>query len=551
MRPNPFTRRGNVANLPGQKKPGAFRMKRRDVLKSTAAVSTALAAPKIVRAQGAKTVAFCPHADLASLDPVWTTADITRNYSLAVFDTLFGYDAQFNVQPQMVDGVKTESDGKTWELTLRDGLKFHDGEKVLARDCVATIKRFSARDPFGQAMMKRVAEISAPSDTVIRFRLNKPFPLLPNALAQVYCAIMPTRLAETDPLKQIPEAIGSGPFKFVADERIPGQRVVFAKNAAYVPRSSGVASFNAGPKIVNIDRAVWNFIPDPATAEAALAQGEIDWWENPTIDLIAQIKKNPSITVAVKDRTGEIACMRFNHLLPPFDNAAIRRLVVSAIDQKEIIEAYAGAEPSLIKTDVGIFVPGTPMASTVGVENTRGPKDLKKIKADLAAAGYNGEKIVVLAATTLPNIWAEAQVATDLLTRIGFNVDMQALEWGTVVQRRASREPIDKGGWNVFHTWHAGVDCVNPGAQPAFYTTGDRAWFGWPKSDEVQSKIDAWFAAPNQDAEKQAVREINKASMDFVTFIPTGFFKGYQAWRKNIGGVVKAPFPVMWDVSKS
>jgi len=220
-----------------------------------------------------------------------------------------------------------------------------------------------------------------------------------------------------------------------------------------VPRSSGVASFNAGPKIVNIDRAVWNFIPDPATSAAALAQGEIDWWENPTIDLVGQIKKNSSMVVTVKDRTGEIGCLRFNQLLPPFNNPAIRRVVLSAVDQREIIEAYAGAEPSLIKTDVGIFVPGTPMASTVGLEITRGPKDLKKIKADLAAAGYNGEKIVVLAATTLPNIWAEAQVATDLLTRIGFNVDMQSLEWGTVVQRRASREPIDKGGWNIFYNY--------------------------------------------------------------------------------------------------
>src|SRR4051812_39142504 len=314
-------------------------MKRRMVLQSAAAISAALSAPRIARADGPKTVIFAPHADLASLDPVWTTADITRNYSLAVFDTLFAYDAQFNVQPQMVEGFKAESDGKTWELTLRDGLKFHDGEKVLARDAVATVQRFAKRDPFGQAMMKRVDEISATSDKVIKFRMNKPFPLLPNALAEVYCAIMPTRLAETDPMKQIPEAIGSGPFKFLADERIPGQRIVFAKNDAYVPRSGGVPSFNAGPKVVNIDRVVWTVIPDPATASAALTQGEIDWWENPTIDLIPQIKQNKSITVEVKDRPGKIACMRFNHMIPPFDNAAIRRVVLSAIDQQEIMQA--------------------------------------------------------------------------------------------------------------------------------------------------------------------------------------------------------------------
>jgi peptide/nickel transport system substrate-binding protein len=250
---------------------------------------------------------------------------------------------------------------------------------------------------------------------------------------------------------------------------------VFAKNEAYVPRSSGVASFNAGPKIVNIDRAVWTFIPDPATAEAALAQGEIDWWENPTIDLLPQIKKNESINVVVKDRTGEMACMRFNHLYPPFDNVAIRRLVVSAIDQKEIMEAVAGAEPSLIKTDLGIFVPGTPMASTVGVENTRGPKDLEEDQGRPRRRWLQRREDRHPRRHDNSNIWAEAQVASDLLTRIGFNVDLQALEWGTVVQRRASREPIDKGGWNIFYTYLGGFGNVSPAPNIAIRGNGTSA----------------------------------------------------------------------------
>ena len=420
-----------------------------------------------------------------SLDPVWTTADITRNFSLAVYDTLYGYDAGFNVQPQMVDGAKTENDGKLWELTLRDGLAFHDGTPVLAKDCVASITRSAKRDPFGGALMARVDEISAPSDKVIRFRLKKPFALLPNALAQVYCVIMPERLAMTDPFKQVTEAIGSGPFKFVAAERIPGQRVVYVKNDKYVPRKDGKPSFNAGPKIVYIDRVVWNFIPDPATASAALTQGEIDWWENPTIDLMPQLKRDKDLTLAVKDRTGEIGCLRFNHLFPPFDNPAIRRVVLAAIDQKEVMEAVAGAEPSLIKTDVGIFVPGTPMASTVGVEITRGPKNYDKLKQDLIAAGYKGEKVVILAASTIPTIWAEAQVASDTLKKIGFNTDFQALEWGTVVQRRASKEPIDKGGWNIFYTFLGGFGNISPAPDIAIQSSGTKGnWFGWPTRSE-------------------------------------------------------------------
>ena len=525
-------------------------MKRRDVLKSTAAVSAALAAPKIVRAEAAKTVTFVPQADLTSLDPVWTTADITRNYSLAVFDTLFAYDAQFNVRPQMVDGVTTENDSKTWELTLRDGLKFHDGERVLARDCVATIRRFATRDPFGQAMMKRVAEITVASDTVIRFRLNKPFPLLPNALAQVYCAIMPTRLAETDPMKQIPEAIGSGPFRFVADERIPGERVVFAKNTSYVPRASGLPSFNAGPKVVNIDRVVWTVIPDPATAEAALSKGEVDWWENPAIDLVPSIRRNPDIEVVVKDHTGEIGCMRFNQLLPPFDNPAIRRVVVSAIDQREIMQAVAGAEPSLITTDVGIFAPGTPMASAVGVEITRGPKDPNKVKADLATAGYGGEKIVILAATTIPIIWAEAQVASDLLRRIGFDTDLRALEWGAVVQRRASQEPVDKGGWNIFYTYLGGFGNVSPAPNVGIRGNGRAAWFGWPTDAKMEALYNSWFDAPDLAAQKQICEAMQVEFWRNPPYAPMGMINEPTAFNKRITDVPEG-WPQFYGLKKT
>ncbi len=360
-------------------------MKRRTFLKSTLAGATALAAPHIVRAEKATTITFVPHADLASLDPVWTTADVTRNFSLAVYDTLFGYDAAFKAQPQMVEGYSVDDDGKQWDLTLRDGVKFHDGTPVLARDCVATIQRWAKRYPLGQALIARTDELSAVSDKAIRFRLKRPFPLLPDALAEPYCSVMPERLAKTDAFEQIKEAVGSGPFKFLAAERIPGQRVVFEKNPDYAPRSNGKPSFSAGPKMAYVDRVVWNFVQDPGTASAALERGEVDWWENPAIDLVPLLKRNKDLAVTVKDRTGEIGCLRFNHLHPPFDNAAVRRVVLSAMDQKEVMTAVAGAEPSLIKTDVGLFVPGTPMASDVGVEITRGPKDLNKIKQDLTA----------------------------------------------------------------------------------------------------------------------------------------------------------------------
>jgi len=226
----------------------------------------------------------------------------------------------------------------------------------------------------------------------------------------------------------------------------------------------------------------------------------------------------------VKDRTGEMGCLRFNHLYPPFDNVAIRRIVVAGIDQKEVMEAVSGAEPSLYKTDVGLFVPGTPMASTVGVEVTRGPKDYAKLKQELAAAGYKGEKIVVLAATTIPTIWAEAQVASDMLTKIGFNVDLQPMEWGSVVQRRASREPPDKGGWNIFYTWLGGFGNISPAPSISIRGNGAAAWFGWPTNEKIEELYSAWFEAPDQAEQKKICEAMQIAFWQNPTYAPLGMY---------------------------
>ena len=265
-----------------------------------------------------------------------------------------------------------------------------------------------------------------------------------------------------------------------------------------------------GPKIVYVDRVVWNFIPDPATASAALQQGEIDWWENPSLDLVPQIKRTRT------DPGGEGSHRRDR--LPPVQPAvsAVRqpgdppRRGLAAIDQKEVMEAVAGAEPSLIKTDVGIFVPGTPMASTVGVEITRGPKDYAKLKQDLAAAGYKGEKVVILAATTIPTIWAEAQVASDTLKKIGFNTDFQSLEWGTVVQRRASKEPNDKGGWNIFYTCLGGFGNISPAPDIAHPRAMGRRAAGsaGQRIRRWRSCVSAWFDAPDLAAQKKIAEQM-------------------------------------------
>ena len=350
-------------------------MRRRQFLTTT----VALAAPSIARAQSSRVLKIIPEGDLAILDPVWTTATVARNHGYMVFDTLYAMDADFQIQPQMAAGHVIENDGKLWTITLRDGLKFHDGEPVRGRDAVASIRRYAARDSFARSLMDVTDELSAPDDRTIRFRLKKPFALLAAALGKpgtpMPC-IMPERLALTDPNKQVTEMIGSGPFRFLTAERVAGSRVAYARNDAYVPRPDGVASFTAGPKRVLIDRVEWHVIPDSSTKINALMNNEVDWIQDPPADLLDTLRANKRLTVAPMDPAGGISILRFNTLFPPFDNPAIRRALFGAVDQAEFMTASLGDDRRLWKDRVAVFSPGTPMDQGTGLEVMTGKRDL-------------------------------------------------------------------------------------------------------------------------------------------------------------------------------
>ncbi len=518
-------------------------MKRREILKGAAAgaavLATPLAAPRIARAAGQQVLKFIPQADLASVDPVWTTADVTRNHGFMVFDTLYGVDNKYQPHPQMASGHTVSADGLQWDITLRDGLKFHDNTPVLARDCVASLTRWGKRDVFGGVLMAATEEMSAPSDKALRFKLKKKFPLLPNALSAItnMPAIMPERIAQTDPFQQIKEVIGSGPYRYIAAERITGAKVVYEKFAGYVPRSGGPAEYSAGPKPVYFDRVEWTVSPDPATNAAAMNAGEFDWWEQPTIDLSPLLKQNKDLVVMVKDHMGEIGCMRFNELFAPFDNPAIRRVVLSAVNQREYMEAVAGADPSLIMDKVGLFVPGTPMASTNGIAESLGTrKDMAKLAQALKDAGYKGEKVVVLAASNFPTINAEAQVGGDMLKRMGFNVEYQSLDWGTVVQRRASKKPIDEGGWNIFFTFLGGPGNVSPASDIAIKADG-KGWFGWPTDPKMEAARLGWFDAPDLAAQQKECVAMQAAFFESPSYAPLGMYFQPTCFRANLKDV--------------
>ncbi len=522
---------------------------RRQLIATTAA-TLALTAPSIARAQGARVLKFVPYVDLAILDPIVNTASQTRTHSFLVFDTLFGLDFNYDVQPQMVAGVEQNADKTEWKLTLRDGLMFHDGTPVLARDAVASIRRWAARDATGLTVMAVTDELSAPSDKVIRFRLKKPYRLLAESLGKLApspLAIMPERLAKLDPLKPVPELIGSGPFRFVASERVPGARVVYEKFQGYVPRQEA-PGFSSGAKIVNVDRVEWLTMPEPATAVSALQTGEVDWIEAPPPDLLPQLRRDKALVVEAKDHTGVVAVMRFNTLIPPFDNQALRRALLAAVDQTEFMQAFSG-DTNLWEVKYGLFTPGTPMANDAGFDHLFGPTDVARAKTEIAASGYKGEKIMVMLPTDHPVNSVMSQVAGDLFKRLGLNVELTAMDAGTMFQRRNNKGPLDKGGWNAFPSAVGGIDALDPADAFLARGNGQAGWYGWPTSTELERLRDAWIEEPDLAKQKKICVDLQQTLFDVAPHLPLGHIMQQTAYRRSVTDILPG-FAKFWNLKK-
>ncbi|MGE0418888.1 MAG: ABC transporter substrate-binding protein [Acetobacteraceae bacterium] len=517
----------------------------------TAGIAAALAAPSISRAADAAPLKFIPQSDLTILDPIVTTVYTARNHGFMVYDTLFGMDGNYRMQPQMLDRVSVEDDGKRWVLRLREGLMWHDGEKVTARDCVASIKRWAARDGVGSLMMARTDELSVVDDRTFQFRLKRPFAHLPYALGKIstpMCAIMPERLASMDPFKPVPEIIGSGPFRFKMDEWISGARAVYVKNDRYVPRSEPNNGWTAGGKVVHFERVEWLTSPDDGTSAASMRSGQMDWWELPTVDLIPVLKQTGRIQVGIKDKNGTLGIMKMNNLQPPFDNPAIRRALLGAVVQSDFMTAIAGDDPAMWRSGVGIFTPGTDMASDAGMDVLNSKRDLAKVRAMIKEAGYNNERTVLLSPSDPHYRKAMADVAGQMLVDSGFNLDIQSMDWGTAIVRRENRQPVDKGGWSALCTTANGLDMQTPMLH-FLRTTGPKGWFGWTNSPKIEELRAAWVDAPDLAAQKKIAAEIQLQCWVDVPHLPLGIWFQPMAWQNTIDGIPNG-FPLFWGVRR-
>lgn len=505
--------------------------------------------PEAARAQDESVLRIIPHADLRNIDPIWTTAYITRNHGYLVWDTLFALDENLEVQPQMVDTYAVSDDGRTYTFTLRAGMTFHDGAPVTAADAVASIRRWGARDGMGQKLMDFTERLEAEDELTFTLELTEPYGLVLESLGKISSNvpfIMPKRLAETDPHTQIEEIIGSGPFRFVEEEWQPGNLVVYERFEDYVPREEP-ASYAAGGKVAKVDRVEWHYIPDHSTAIQALRAGEVDYYEEPPVDLISRLTDEPGINVEIIDPLGTQGVIRPNFLHPPFDDKRARQALMLAVQQADYMYAIMG-DPEYFEEFCGAyFMCGGPFETEVGSEPLR-EKDRERARELLEASGYDGREVLILDPTDTPVAHGEATVTAQALREIGMNVRLVAMDWATMTSRRAIKEPPAEGGWNIFPTWWLAVDQLNPITNISVSAAGDRAWFGWPENARIEALRDEFAQAEGLEAQRAIVEELQQELYDFVPYIPTGQYYQPTAYRDNVTGVLETPVPFFWNI---
>ena len=512
-----------------------------------------LLAGHTVRAQPAseRVLRIVPNADLQTLDPIVTTAGVVSSHAHMVYDQLFGRDAAQRPQPQMVESFTVSPDGLSWQFRLREGLVFHDGAPVTAADAVASLRRWGARDPHGRQIIQVTASLAADDARGFTWRLRRPYGLMLDALSKPagnMPAIMPAQIAATDPFKAVQEPIGSGPFIFERAEWVPGSRVVYRRNPAYVPRAEP-AEGTAGGKQVFVDRIEWLNIANAQTAVLALIKGEIDYVETPGVDFLPMLAAR-GMKLLRTNTLGAPGMIRMNHIHPPFNDARARQALLLVVDQQEFLQAMF-PDPSLTQVCHAFFVCGSPQETDAGVPQGLG-RSPERARALLRESGYDGRPLVVMDPIDNPFMHAATLVLVQQMQAIGFRTDVQATDFAAMATRRASKKPPAEGGWDIGLTFWNGLGASDPVGNVPMQASCEQAWPGWPCDAAHQALIDAYPYALTAAERRRILEDLQTSAYRLVPYVPFGQWFLPVAYSPRLSGVLSMPgIIVPWNIRKA
>ncbi|MBN8900355.1 MAG: ABC transporter substrate-binding protein, partial [Rhodospirillales bacterium] len=295
-----------------------------------------------------------------------------------------------------------------------------------------------------------------------------------------------------------------------------------------------------------IERIHWRVIADTSTQAAALQAGEVDWLEQVQPDLLPLLRKRKDLHVGATNPIGYFGVLRFNSLHPPFNNPAIKRAVLRGLSQDDYMQAVTSGEPNAYRHCKALFTCGLPYGQEIGAPLMTG--DLDAARAELKAAGYAGEKVVILNPADVPSISPFGHVTRDYFIKLGLNVEFVDTDWGTLVQRRGNKNAPDQGGWSVFHTWWIGTSVANPALSTIIRGLGAKGWAGWFTDEKIEALTGEWLVASDEKDRLRLADAIQKQAFDTVPTAPLGQFTINTAYRKALTGMVEGTSPYPWGL---
>ena len=492
------------------------------------------------------------NTELQFLDPIYSTVNATRVFAYMVFDTLVGIDNEGQYHPQMLEGWTVSDDKLTYTFRLRPGLTWSDGTPVVAEDCIASLRRWAKRESFGALLMKATGSLQVIDDRSFELRLNQPFAFVIDALGKpgnVIPAMMPARLANMGIDKPVPEVVGSGPFLFRRGDWRPGDRAVFERNPGYRPRAEAADGL-AGGKVVKLDRVELISMADQATRVAALQKGELDMLEVVPFDSSPLLRRDPHVTITSQRGVEQImSVLTLNHLQPPFDNVLTRRALQAAVGQEDVMAGMGLPSDMYVPRCLSIYMCGTPGSTDAGTDAFRSA-GIERAKALLKEAGYKGEPVVLLHASTSAMLNPVGLIAADQMRQAGFNVDVRTSDFATVAERRRSKAPVAQGGWSVVPIVWNGIDMINPLSDPAVSYNCSESNPGWYCDPAMTDLLREFSATHDPARQKELAGMIQAEFHSYVNVVLAGQFSAPRAYRSDLKGVIPFGFPVFWNIER-
>jgi peptide/nickel transport system substrate-binding protein len=302
---------------------------------------------------------------------------------------------------------------------------------------------------------------------------------------------------------------------------------------------------------VYVDRVEWNLaLRDPQAQVNALQKGEVDVIEQLAFDHFNTVKGDANLYMPRYANAKAQYMARFNHLHKPFDNPKVRQAVIAAFSQEAFLRAQVGVK-ELYQTCGSMFICGTPYGSTAG-SDIQMKSNMKKARELLKASGYDGTPIVLMKPTDLAAIQKLPDVGAQLLRQAGFKVDLQAMDWQTLVGRRSKKDAPDKGGWHMFMTAWGAYDVWSPIANPTMDTRGEKStWFGWATDDKLVELRNKFMRETDEAAKKKLADQMHARAFEIGTHVILGEYDQPMAARKNITGFFITNGNLYWNLKKN